>query len=412
MSKANPIKETITPVPRLPTHVVIYRISASPFWWARCYTPERRYKIKSTKTTDKRVAFAVARQMFHDSLTNSAPTTTVAPKTFKAVALSLLEQEKASSKKSLHTNDESKFNTLIFEHFGNVFLQDISHNDLIKFIAALRDRNLAPATKKQYVSLVNKVFRHGVSLGAIDRMPVFPKLGEPNTTAEKRDYLTWNEYLTLSKTITKMEKNGAAYRGTKITSEFKLLANFMINSFIRPSDLRVLKHKHVQRRHDPATKTRWLTLGHPATKTTAEPVQTMPSAVEHYDALIDFRRREVTTGNVSNSFLAPDDYLFMPQYTNRDTAMEKLGKIFSRIVAESGLRETTGKRVTLYSLRHTALMYRLIKSDVDNLSLAINARTSESQIAKFYGSHLTTEKARIKLHSFASGHARRNTNTK
>jgi site-specific recombinase XerD len=407
MSKANPIRETITPVPRLPTHVVIYRVPASSFWWARCYTPDRRYKIKSTKTTDKRVAFNVARQLYRDSLTESVPAGQLLPKTFKAVALSLLEQEKAASKKSLHVNDESKFNKLIFDHFGNVFLQDVSHADLTALVAKLRERNLAPATKKHYLSLVKKVFRHGVSLGAIDRMPVFPKLGESLKTAQVRDYLTPREYQKLSQTVMRLEKDGAQYRGTRITEEFKLLANFMINSFIRPSDLRVLQHKHVQRRHDPATKTHWLTLRHPATKTTAEPVQTMPAAVEYYDALITFRKREKSNGNATSAYLEPGDYLFLPEFTNRSTAMEKLGKIFARIVKESGLREATGKNITLYSLRHTAIMYRLMNSEADTLSLAKNARTSQAVIEKFYGAHLTTEKARIKLHSFASAHPRR-----
>jgi integrase len=407
MSRTTPIKDTITPVPKLPKHCVIYQIPASPFWWARCFTPSKRYKVKSTKTTDKRIAFGVARQMFYDSLTTSAPPAGVTPKTFKAVALSLLEDERASAKRSLLINDESRFNTLIFDHFGSKLLQDVSHQDLTAFVAKLRDRDLAPATKKHYVSLVKKVFRHGVSLGAIDRMPVFPKLGEPLRTAQVRDYLTWREYQKLSQTVMKLEKDGAEYRGTPITSEFKLLANFMINSFIRPSDLRVLKHKHVQRRHDGATKTRWLTLRHPATKTTAEPVQAMPACVEHYDDLIAFRKRQKAIGRASSDYLSPDDYLFMPQFANRSTAMEKLGKIFGQIVKASGLRETTGKNITLYSLRHTAIMYRLEKSDADTLALAKNARTSQAVIEKFYGAHLTTEKARIRLHSFTQGHPHR-----
>lgn len=400
MSKANPIEGTIKPVPRLPTHVVIYRIEASPYYWARCYTPQKRYVIRSTKTTSKRDAQAFARQLYQDSLTDSVPAANVLPKTFRSAALSLLEQEKASGKKTLYANDKGKLESVIFEYFGNHFLYDITHQDLNRFLLALKQKQLAPATNKHYMGLIRKVFVHAVSLGVTDRIPLFPKLREKLQTALKRDYLTYGEYQKFSKTITQMENRSARYRGTRITQEFKLLANFMINSFIRPTDLRVLKHKHVQRRHDEARAYRWLTLNHPATKTNAHPMQTMPNAVGYYDELLTFRKREFNEGRTSSAYLDPDDYLFLPEYQNRDTAMEKLGKIVSYIFNESGIKKKTGKNLVLYSFRHTAIMYRLENSEVDTLALARNSRTGQFSIDKYYGANFTSERARVKLHSF------------
>ena len=49
-------------------------------------------------------------------------------------------------------------------------------------------------------------------------------------------------------------------------------------------------------------------------------------------------------------------------------------------------------RITLYSLRHTSLMYRLIYGNgMDLLTLATNARTSVDMIVRFYASQLTGE---------------------
>ena len=121
----------------------------------------------------------------------------------------------------------------------------------------------------------------------------------------------------------------------------------------------------------------------------------MPNAAVTYKELVDFRKSQV-----DNQYLSPDDYLFLPQYTNRSTAMEKLGKIFALIIKTSGLEEKRDKNLTLYSLRHTAIMYRLINSDIDSLALAKNSRTSQAVIERFYGAHLTTEQVRKKLHSF------------
>jgi hypothetical protein len=82
--------------------------------------------------------------------------------------------------------------------------------------------------------------------------------------------------------------------------------------------------------------------------------------------------------------------------------MGLFGKLFAEIVKESGLEERTGKNITLYSLRHTAIMLRLIKGDqIDLVSLARNARTSAEMIDKFYAAHLITSQVRRKIHSFA-----------
>lgn len=147
----------------------------------------------------------------------------------------------------------------------------------------------------------------------------------------------------------------------------------------------------------------------------------MPDAVKYYRELTTFRKAEYRAREKAykklvadlkrlkkpsdspappQDYISADDYVFMPQYENRSTALEKLGKIFALIIETSGLEKKRAKNLTLYSLRHTAIMYRLMNSDIDSLALAKNARTSQAVIERFYGSHLTTEHVRKKLHSF------------
>jgi hypothetical protein len=80
--------------------------------------------------------------------------------------------------------------------------------------------------------------------------------------------------------------------------------------------------------------------------------------------------------------------------------MYEVGKLFKRIVQETGIQVKTDKKITLYSLRHTAIMFRLTLGEVDTLALARNARTSQAMIDKFYASHLTTSQVRKQLHAF------------
>jgi predicted lipid-binding transport protein (Tim44 family) len=74
-------------------------------------------------------------------------------------------------------------------------------------------------------------------------------------------------------------------------------------------------------------------------------------------------------------------------------------------VAETDIEAKTGKNITMYGLRHTAIMMRLTIGRVDALALAKNARTSQQMIDKFYASHLKTSQVRKQLHAFPNEQA-------
>lgn len=79
----------------------------------------------------------------------------------------------------------------------------------------------------------------------------------------------------------------------------------------------------------------------------------------------------------------------------------RAGRSFSEVVKESGVGNDDEKH-TLYSLRHTAIMYRLLLGKVNTLQLAKNARTSQLMIEKYYASRLTNLMGVEELHSFKS----------
>ena len=66
---------------------------------------------------------------------------------------------------------------------------------------------------------------------------------------------------------------------------------------------------------------------------------------------------------------------------------------FERILDKAGLKIAPGGEPrTLYSLRHTAIMFRLTEGDnIDLLTLARNARTSVAMIERFYAKPLSGE---------------------
>ena len=423
MGRAKIVEGTKQSIPKFPEKLVIFKVECSRFWWARVYV-NGRMRMRSTKTEVKKEAVEVAKEFFYELLQNKGGKagSKVKTRSFSGLAVSLLDIEKTTAKKSLYLNDKGKINNFLIPHFGEKLISEIDHKDLVGMLEKLNEKELSPATKKHYLSLVSKIFKHSVEEGVIKAIPLFPKISERLTTKEKRDFLTMGEYTKLNNTARDLAKDGVIVRGVPITEEMRLLNKFMVNSFLRPSDIKVLKHKHINEKTDKdidGEPVKWLVLTHPATKTTAREVQTMPECVEIYKELVKFRkaeharrikeakaikdiekRKKALDELRSSPYVDPDDYVFFPTYLNRTTMMSTWGRLFREVVAQSKLQERTGKNIQLYSLRHTSIMFRLIYSQVDTLVLAKNARTSQAVIEQFYGAHLTTAQARKQLHSF------------
>ncbi|MCR9179123.1 MAG: hypothetical protein NXH71_02670, partial [Erythrobacteraceae bacterium] len=92
-------------------------------------------------------------------------------------------------------------------------------------------------------------------------------------------------------------------------------------------------------------------------------------------------------------FGTPDDYLFQPEQQNRDYALRNISRQFDQLLKLADLKEApNGDSRTLYSLRHTCIMNRMIKGDnISLLTLARSARTSVEMIDRFYAKYLTAE---------------------
>ena len=175
-----------------------------------------------------------------------------------------------------------------------------------------------------------------------------------------------------------------------IPYEMTWLIGFMVNSFVRPVDIKLIQHKHVtivKGEHC------YLRLTLPETKRHKAQIITLPAAVHIYEHLRDYFTKQ--------KLAKDDDYLFLPKIKDRQSAIFLLEKMFKRILEETNLRfGTHGQRRTLYSLRHSAITFRLLYGQgIDLLTLARNARTSLEMVDKFYASELRAEMNVGMLHS-------------
>lgn len=390
-NRLTPIKETMEGIKGYPSKLIIYKSNASRFYWARLYF-NGKYHIKSTKTESAKEAKQFAVNFYEKILlSNSGINTRSDSKSFAIVGNAFLKSVEKNTNHTVHRNDCARFKSDLLPVFAEQEIDTITNAQISALVERLHARNLSVATIKHFIVVLRKIMKFAIANNLMRSMPLFPKITGKLKTAQKRDYLTQDEYQRLVKSSEFLAGKNTVVRGVPITLELKYLIQFMVNSFIRPSDLRVLKHKHVKIMEEDGEK--WLALSHPATKTTATEVQAMPTAVFVYQRLIEERK---ATGTKAT----PNDYVFFPDYENRNTAMEVIARLFRKVVEHSLLKVKTDKNITLYSLRHTSIMLRLINGNVNTLALARNARTSQMMIDKFYAAHLTSNMVRKQLHSF------------
>ncbi len=399
-----PIPNTLHKVSGFGT-LTIYKMAASPFWYARYYEDGKIVR-RSLRVADKKEAIKAAKKVFVDlkhRKMNKLPFTKSSG--FEVCARGLLKENEARAARGELSKQKIQYDTARLEadllpHFGKYEVADIDYGVISDYINKLStpSRPLTINSLKIHLSHIKTILKYAQRVGVITALPAFPKLKTVDTA---RPWFNSQEYSALhakcrsliGKKIRVDTKAGKLLRYVQISEEVYDLIIFMANSFIRPTDIKVLQHKHVAIIRGKDT---YLRLTHPPTKGHCSPVVTMERAVTVYDGILARQREQ--------GFGKPDDYVFCPHQLNRDYALRDITRQFDQVLKVAGLKETAnGEARTLYSLRHTCIMFRLINGDgIDPLTLARSARTSVEMIDRFYAKHLTAEMNIAQLQSSRS----------
>jgi hypothetical protein len=416
-SRTVPIPNSITPVPGYPDKLVVFKIAASKYWQMRCWLNGVTHR-KSAKTQSLRVAQSVARRFYEQlivggythantttnpqcsdalDVTSNATITPVAAKyTFAAVAARMLSNEHARVERGEYSSGslrvlQNRMDAHILPRWAMHSPADIDYSQLLHFTQYL-SATLSSITVSQYLIAVRKVLQMAVHLGVMKQLPEFPKVKIVTTP---RGAFTPTEYwriLRMARRLSGQQHPATVnlkHRHYKLrTTEHHMPADvawvigFMVNSFIRPSDLRTLKHRHVEVVRNNST---YLRLTLPQTKLHGKPIVTLQPAVRLYEHMLRVRAHTGMT--------TADDYLFLPELKDRQYAQFVLAYYFNWILAETELKAGPhGQSRTLYSLRHSAITFRLLYGQgIDLLTLARNARTSVDVINNHYASTVSGE---------------------
>jgi integrase len=387
----------------LPATLKIYRISGSKYWQMRYYNLGR-YTIQSLKTTQIEEAKVFATEIFESLIESGAyikrGTRFVIPGALNQQLLHDLiaevlvaEAEKVSRDEIKHASfvmAKIRLEGLIFDFFKAHSLNKINADLLIEFITFLTHQKLSASTIQGYVAQTRKLLKLLHRKEIIRSMPAFPQLkAQPNS----RGAFTLTEYkmiLRKSKELRSQtfknwgERNKAWIKSYyhAMPQEMNWLIRFMIYTFVRPGDIRQIKNKHVEVIRG---KYNYLRLNLPEVKRHKAATVSLSPAVFVFEKVLAHQQ--------SRGYGGQEDYVFFPEESNRRLVLDITGWAFNWILKELDIKAGPhGADRTLYSLRHTAITFRLIfGGNIDLLTLARNARTSVEMIDKFYASTLSAE---------------------
>ena len=291
-----------------------------------------------------------------------------------------------------------RLETNIAYFFDNTDLRTVNMGSIARFIDFLSEQELSTPTIVGYIAQLRKVLRYLVEQAYITHMPMFPKM---KVTQKPRGAFTVTEYAAILRQSKTLRQHvfvwnkpdtrfhiKPEYRSMPI--EMNGLIRFMVYTFLRPCDVRQLKNKHIE---IISGKFNYLRLTPPEIKRHKAPTVSLPQAVNIYKKLLAYQ--------TAKGFGRPDDYVFFPEEKNRLRCLNTIGWLFNWIMNSLGIKAGPhGADRSFYSLRHTAITFRLIfGGNIDLLTLARNARTSVEMIEKFYASTLSAEMNISLLHS-------------
>ena len=375
--------------------LAVYKVRASPYYRVRIWVPaEHRYIVKSTKETSRISAINSAEEFFAELKQNKFVDAIPKSRLFSTFADLLIDrQRQLAADGEIHPrqakNDESLLlnEAELVPFFGKRDVTTIKTSDLKEYFEKIRvgrARKYAPSTLNKKVAAFRKVLKIAYENGLIQSLPDTPTAGrqdnprpffkfEPLVSKER------DEYQMLLKGAKELAKRKAIVRGVPITDELYDFILFMVHSFLRPTESEVfaLKHNHVSVATDPDRLILTIAEG----KTGFRTINTMQASVSVFDRI---RRRFPDH--------KPDDYLFLPSYKNRTTAVQVTNRQFNHLLSALEMKRDpiTNQKHTVYSLRHTAICMRLIKSEgkINIFNLAKTAGTSVEQIERFYARNL------------------------
>lgn len=376
----------VTKQKQLRSGLFLYQTPRSPFWYAKIWVPsQQRYFTKSTKETDRLEATEVA-IAFADKTLSTLGTVERNPKAtrFETYADKFDANMRASlgakSRKYLDCHSTlHRPGDGVVAYFGDMQVSKITAGSMRDYLANM-DANwakpLSGSTKKKQLMILRAVLRMAFEDEVIERVPDAPKImakDNPHTA------FTNSQYKAFICAANACAKRGDVVSDMPMTQHHVHVFRFIFHSFVRPTtgELFHLRHRDIQIKSNPPRLEMVIRKG----KTGLRESFTMPFAVAIY---------QIVAGSEAERLARADQYVFFPDYPNRDYPRRAMSRVFLHVIREAGL-DKLDEKFSTYSQRRYAVQKRVrdSKSKLNINLLAKNAGTSVEILERFYLSKMS-----------------------
>ena len=256
-----PIVATVSPIANYPSKLRIFLTNASRYWQARCFLKGKTY-TQSLKTANKQAAISAAKQFFHIKTAELYGEQVVKkvdkPVIFAdVVSAALAVQQGRVARGELSSAGlrilQNRIQKTILPYFGAMEIGKINYSQLGNFVQKLSAQGLTPTTIQQHIVATRKILFHAQTINLILSVPKAPTI---KVTIKPRGSFSVTEYRQLLQTAKhaigqriSIKTGEGSQRGKDrvdryavVSSDLYWLIRFMVNSFIRPSDIKNLQH--------------------------------------------------------------------------------------------------------------------------------------------------------------------------
>jgi hypothetical protein len=248
MPHTDPVPETLSSVPGYPNTLQIYMMPASSYWQVRAYIGKTLVR-RSTKTDVRSKAIVFAKDFYNELLLKRAqgkPLTEVSD--FESTAKALLEEDqrrvdRGERAQSMVDDAQYILKQDVLEFFKDDRIRTINFRRITAYVDHLQNRNVSSQTVRNHFIVLRKILKHAQKLELLDRVPPFPCI---STKDHPRAWFTDSQYQKLQEAIRKAIKDKVVVRYVPITDRLYDLTEFMVNSFLRPQDIKLLQNKHIE----------------------------------------------------------------------------------------------------------------------------------------------------------------------
>ena len=358
----------------------IYQRDRSKFWQGYLKMNGQQFR-KSLGTANRTDAERFLVEWKQELLTSPDTAPSLTPYSFRVCADDYLKIVEMKSKpvKSGQTRYQ-KTHSVIFSpssdfglvhEFKDIDIRSITNEQVNRYIGRLVKENLSNNRIADYIDCLNQII---LNKNEIPRFNVKVTGGEK---AQQRGFFNLGNYRRLKNVTKKFAGKTLQLTENKlitIDNDMFAFVVFMVGTMIRPTikECFDIRKKDIEIKKN-AKGIEYLTVLIQRKVRDKQRVTSLNSAVGAFREIN--KRRKLKDG----------DYLFAPHIENRSRAMRYFQDMFRVLLREIDLEtDHHGNKLTLYSLRHTAITMNVKAGTVPMIEIARQADTSLQMIDNYY----------------------------